>query len=368
VPRLLEPVSAPAIELGIYSFGEATPDPRTGEVVSARDRLARLLDEIELADRVGLDVFGVGEHHRQEFVVSSPAVVLAAAATRTKRIRLTSAVTVLSSDDPVRVFQDFATLDLISGGRAEIMAGRGSFTESFPLFGYDLADYDALFDEKLELLLRIRENVRVTWSGVHRPSIQNLPVYPRPLQDPLPIWIAVGGNPESVVRAGSLGLPLALAIIGGEPRRFVPLIDLYREAARAAGHDPSALPVSINSHGLIGDDSARSADDAFAAYAYVMAKIGRERGWAPPTRAQFEAERGPRGANLVGTPEEVAAKILYEHQLFGLRRFLIQMSVGTLPHETVLRSIELFGTKVAPIVRAEVARRSASLDTVGSRD
>ncbi len=361
-------MSAPAIELGLYSFGEATPDPRTGEVITAGERLRRLLEEIELADRVGLDVFGVGEHHRQEFIVSSPAVLLAAAAARTKRIRLTSAVTVLSSDDPVRVFQDFATLDLISGGRAEIMAGRGSFTESFPLFGYDLADYDALFEEKLELLLRIRESVRVTWSGAHRPAMNDLPVYPRPLQDPLPIWIAVGGNPESVVRAGALGLPLALAIIGGEPRRFVPLVDLYRRAARANGHDPAALPVSINSHGLIEDNSLQAADDAFGAYAYVMAKIGRERGWAPPTRAQFEAERGPRGANLVGTPEEVAAKILYEHELFGLRRFLIQMSVGTLPHETVLRSIELFGTKVAPIVRAEVARRSASLDTVGSRD
>ena len=361
-------MSAPAIELGLYSFGEATPDPRTGEVITAGERLRRLLEEIELADRVGLDVFGVGEHHRQEFIVSSPAVLLAAAAARTKRIRLTSAVTVLSSDDPVRVFQDFATLDLISGGRAEIMAGRGSFTESFPLFGYDLADYDALFEEKLELLLRIRESVRVTWSGAHRPAMNDLPVYPRPLQDPLPIWIAVGGNPESVVRAGSLGLPLALAIIGGEPRRFVRLVDLYRRAARANGHDPAALSVSINSHGLIEDDSLQAADDAFGAYAYVMAKIGRERGWAPPTRAQFEAERGPHGANLVGTPEEVAAKILYEHELFGLRRFLIQMSVGTLPHETVLRSIELFGTKVAPIVRAEVARRSASLDTVGSRD
>ena len=356
-----------AIELGIYSFGEATPDPRSGEVISAQERLGRLLEEIELADRVGLDVFGVGEHHRAEFVVSSPAVVLAAAAARTKRIRLTSAVTVLSSDDPVRVFQDFATLDLISGGRAEIMAGRGSFTESFPLFGYDLADYDSLFEAKLELLLRIREGVRVTWPGGHRPAIDNLPVYPRPLQDPLPVWIAVGGNPESVVRAGSLGLPLALAIIGGEPRRFVPLVDLYRRAARAAGHDPAMLAVSINSHGLIEEDSQRAADDAFAAYSYVMAKIGRERGWAPPTRAQFDAERGPGGANLVGTPDEVAAKILYEHELFGLRRFLIQMSVGTLPHETVLRSIELFGTKVAPLVRAEVERRSASLDTVASR-
>jgi len=349
------------VELGIYSFGERTPDPRTGRTISAEERIRRLLEEIELADQVGLDVFGVGEHHRSEFVVSTPAVILAAAATRTKRIRLTSAVTVLSSDDPVRVFQDFATLDLISGGRAEIMAGRGSFTESFPLFGYDLADYDELFEEKLELLLRIRQGERVTWKGEHRPALEDLTVYPRPLQDPLPIWVAVGGHPESVVRAGRLGLPLALAIIGGEPRRFVPLIDLYRQAARRAGHDPAKLPVSINSHGLIADDSRRAADDAYDAYLYVMTKIGRERGWAPPTREQFEAERGPRGANLIGSPDEIAAKILYEHELFGLDRFLIQMSVGTLPRETVLRSIELFGSKVAPIVREEIARRSAPI-------
>ena len=355
------------MELGIYSFGEATPDPETGHTITAHERTTRLLEEIELADKVGLDVFGVGEHHRREFVVSAPAVVLAAAAARTKRIRLTSAVSVLSSDDPVRVFQDFATLDLVSNGRAEIMAGRGSFTESFPLFGYDLADYDELFEEKLDLLLAIRASERVTWRGRHRAAIDDLPVFPRPLQDPLPVWIAVGGHPESVVRAGRLGLPLALAIIGGQPRRFVPLIDLYRDAGRRAGHDPATLRVSINSHGLIEESSQRAADDAYAAYSYVMAKIGRERGWPPPSRAQFDAERGPLGANLIGTPEEVTAKILYEHELFGLRRFLIQMSVGTLPHETVLRSIELFGTKVAPLVRAEIARRSASLDTVASR-
>ena len=349
------------MELGLYSFGEATPDPTTGKTIGAHERTKRLIEEIELADKVGLDVYGVGEHHRAEFVVSAPAVVLAAAAARTKRIRLTSAVSVLSSDDPVRVFQSFATLDLISDGRAEIMAGRGSFIESFPLFGYDLADYDALFEEKLALLLRIRDSVKVTWSGRHRAPINDLPVYPRPLQDPFPIWIAVGGHPESVIRAGRLGLPLALAIIGGEPQRFVPLIDLYREAGRRAGHDPAKLRVSINSHGRIEDDSRRAADDAYAAYRYVMAKIGRERGWAPPTREQFDAERGPRGANLIGTPEEVAAKILYEHELFGLDRFLIQMSVGTLPHETVLRSIELFGTKVAPIVRQEIERRNAPI-------
>ena len=348
------------MQLGIYSFGEMTPDPKTGRTIGARERLRRLVEEIELADRLGLDVFGVGEHHRAEFVVSTPAVVLAAAATRTTRIRLTSAVSVLGSDDPVRVFQDFATLDLISGGRAEIMAGRGSFTESFPLFGYDLADYDELFEEKLDLLLRVRESERVSWSGTHRAPLTDLPVYPRPLQDPLPVWIAVGGHPESVVRAATLGLPLALAIIGGEPRRFVPLIQLYREAARRSGHDPATLAVGINSHGLIEDDSRQAAEDAFAAYSYVMAKIGRERGWAPLTRQQFEAERAPHGANLIGSPDEVAAKILYEHELFGLDRFLMQMSVGTLPHEKVLRSIELFATKVAPLVRAEVARRTAT--------
>jgi probable LLM family oxidoreductase len=346
------------MELGIYSFGEATPDPETGRTISAHERVRRLLDEIELADKVGLDVYGLGEHHRQEFVVSAPAVVLAAAAARTKRIRLTSAVSVISSDDPVRVFQNFATLDLVSDGRAEIMAGRGSFTESFPLFGYDLANYDDLFEEKLGLLLKIRESERVTWRGTHRAPIENLPVYPRPVQNPLPVWIAVGGHPESVVRAGRLGLPLALAIIGGQPRRFVPLIDLYREAGRRAGHDPAQLKVSINSHGFIEEDSRQAADDAYAAYSYVMAKIGRERGWPPPSREQFEVERGPLGANLVGTPDEVAAKIIYEHELFGLDRFLIQLSVGTLPHEKVLHAIELFGTKVAPIVRREVERRS----------
>ncbi len=349
--------AARGIELGLYSFGEMTPDPRTGRTIGPQERIDRLLEEIVLADQLGLDVFGVGEHHRSEFVSSAPAVVLAAAAARTKRIRLTSAVTVLSSDDPVRVFQDFATLDLISGGRAEIMAGRGSFTESFPLFGYDLADYDALFEEKLELLLKIREGERVTWSGKHRAPLRDLALYPRPIQDPFPIWVAVGGNPESVVRAGWLGLPMALAIIGGEPRRFVPLVELYREAARRAGHDPDTLPVSINSHGLVGDDTQEASEDAFAAYSYVMAKIGRERGWPPLTRERFEAERGPLGANLIGTADEVAAKIVYEHGLFGFKRFLIQMSVGTLPREKVLRSIELFATKVAPIVRSGIEEK-----------
>jgi probable LLM family oxidoreductase len=350
-----------SLELGVYSFVEATADPRTGEAVSPRQRLRDLIEEIELADQVGLDVFGVGEHHRREYVASAPAVVLAAAAERTSRIRLTSAVTVLSSDDPVRVFQQFATLDLLSNGRAEIMAGRGSFIESFPLFGYDLGDYDALFSEKLELLLRLREEERPTWSGAHRPALAGQGVYPRPVQAPLPVWIAVGGTPQSVVRAGTLGLPLALAIIGGAPERFAPLVQLYRESARRAGHDPATLQVGINSHGLIADTAEQAADDAFPPYFDMMGKIGRERGWPPPTRRQFDAERGPRGAMLVGGPQEVIDKILFEHELFGNTRFLIQFSVGTLPHAKVMRSIELFGTRVAPVVRREVAARTAGV-------
>jgi probable LLM family oxidoreductase len=343
------------MEIGIYSFAETTPDPLTGRRPSAGERIRDLLEEIELADQVGLDVYGVGEHHRPDFAVSAPAVVLAAAAERTNRIRLTSAVTVLSSDDPVRVFQDFATLDLLSDGRAEIMAGRGSFIESFPLFGYDLDDYDELFSEKLDLLLKIRDNERVTWSGTMRPPINDLGVYPRPIQNPLPIWIAVGGTPQSVIRAGTLGLPLALAIIGGQPARFAQLISLYREAGRKAGHDPAQLKVSINSHGYIADDSRRAADEAFPSYAEVMSRIGRERGWPPLTRGRFEAERSPRGALLIGTPEEVVDKILWEHELFHHDRFLLQLSVGTMPHDRIMRAIELLGTKVAPLVRNAVS-------------
>jgi probable LLM family oxidoreductase len=348
------------MELGLYTFAETTPDPSTGRVISARERLRNLMEEIELADQLGLDVFGVGEHHRPDFAVSAPAVVLGAAAARTKRIRLTSAVTVLSSDDPVRVFQDFATLDLLSGGRAEIMAGRGSFIESFPLFGYDLQDYDELFSEKLELLLRLRESVRISWAGQHRRAINDLGVYPRPLQDPLPIWIAVGGTPESVVRAASLGLPMALAIIGGPPARFVPFVALYRETARRAGHDLGTLPISINSHGYIAETSQRAADESFPAHAEVMTRIGRERGWPPLTRARFDAERGPHGSLFVGSPQEVVDKILYEHELFGHQRFLMQMSVGTLPHDKLLRSIELFGTQVAPLVRRATANATTA--------
>ena len=272
------------MELGIYTFAETTPDPKTGHVIGAAERLRNLMEEIELADRAGLDVFGVGEHHRPDFAVAAPAVVLAAAAERTKRIRLTSAVTVLSSDDPVRVFQQFSTLDLLSGGRAEIMAGRGSFIESFPLFGYDLNDYDSLFAEKLELLLKLRESERVAWAGEHRPALTGLGVYPRPLQDPLPIWVAVGGTPNSVVRAATLGLPMALAIIGGEPERFQPLVSLYRQAAGRAGHDPEALPVGINSHGFIADSSEEAADLFFPPYAEAMTRS-----------AASAAGRRPRG-------------------------------------------------------------------------
>ncbi len=343
------------MEIGVYSFAETPVDAATGRQIDAGTRLRHLLEEIELADRVGLDVFGVGEHHRADYAVSTPAVVLAAAAARTERIRLTSAVSVLSSDDPVRVFQDFATLDLISGGRAEIMAGRGSFTESFPLFGYDLADYDALFAEKLDLLLTLRRDPRVAWSGRHRAPIDDRAVYPRPLQDPLPVWLAVGGTPASVVRAGTLGLPMALAIIGGAPERFVPVVELYREAARRAGHDPDTLPVGINSHGFIADDDAAAADLAFPPFAETMTRIGRERGWPPTSRRQFDAETTLRGALFVGGPDRIVEKILFQHRLFHHQRFLVQLTVGPMPHDDVLHAIELLGTRVAPIVRRETA-------------
>jgi probable LLM family oxidoreductase len=348
------------MELGLYTFAELTPDPRTDKTISPETRLRNLIEEVEFADAVGLDVFGIGEHHRRDYLASAPAVLLAAAAARTKRIRLTSAVTVLSSDDPVRVFQDFSTLDLLSGGRAEIMAGRGSFIESFPLFGYDLDDYDVLFDEKLDLLITLRDSENVRWSGRHRAPIEGQGVYPRPLQDKLPIWIAVGGTPQSVVRAGTLGLPLALAIIGGEPERFVPLVALYRETARRAGHDPARLSVGINSHGYVADSADEAAEAFYSPYAEVMTRLGRERGWPPTTRQQFERLRSPRGSLLLGSPEEVAAKILFQHELFGNDRSLIQLSVGTMPHDGVMRAIELLGKCVAPLVREEIARRKAS--------
>jgi probable LLM family oxidoreductase len=349
------------MELGIYSFGETDPR-RTNDPSVVAQRMRDLVEEIELADQVGLDVFGIGEHHRPDYVVSSPAVVLAAAASRTKRIRLTSAVTVLSSDDPVRVFQDFSTLDLLSSGRAEIMAGRGSFIESYPLFGQDLDDYDELFAEKLQLLLKLRDSEVVSWKGTHRPSIDERGVYPRPLQHPLPVWIAVGGTPASVMRAGALGLPLAVAIIGGAPERFAPLVQLYRDAARRAGKDPATLPVSINSHGFIADTTQGAIDIALPPYLETMGRIGRERGWPPPTRQQFEFEMAPRGAIFVGSPQQVIDKILFEHELFRHDRMLLQFSVGPMKHADIMRSIELFGTVVAPAVRTALNAPPAAGD------
>jgi probable LLM family oxidoreductase len=337
------------MELGVFTFAELTPDAATGETISAEQRVKDLLEEIELADQVGLDVFGIGEHHRPDYLVSAPAVVLAAAAVRTKRIRLSSAVNVLGSDDPVRIFQQFATVDLLSGGRAEIMAGRGSFIESFPLFGYKLDDYNALFSEKLDLLLRLREEEHVHWSGRHRAALTGQGVYPRPIQQPLPVWVAVGGTPASAVRTGALGLPMALAIIGGEPARFAQFAELHREGARRAGITPP--PMSINSHGLVADSSEAALSQAYPAFKMTMDRIGRERGWPPMSRDQFVQSTTSRGANFVGTPEEVVEKILYQHEIFGHQRFLIQFTVGTLPHSVVMRSIELFGTRVAPEVR-----------------
>jgi probable LLM family oxidoreductase len=342
------------MEIGVYTFAELQEDPHDGHLISPERRILDLVEEAELADEVGLDVFGVGEHHRPDLIVSSPAVVLAAIAARTRTLRLTSAVSVLSSDDPVRVFQDFATVDLLSGGRAEIMAGRGSFVESFPLFGYDLDDYDDLFAEKLLLLLRIREEEHVRWSGRHRSALDGQGVYPRPLQDPLPVWVAVGGAPESAFRAGTLGLPMALAIIGGLPERFAPFAELHRDAARRAGHEPPP-PISINSHGYIADTSQEALDTSFPYAAAMMNKIGRERGWQPMTRDQYDAAATVRGANFVGSPQQVVEKILFQHEIFRHDRFLVQFTVGTMPHEKTMRSIELLGTEVAPAVRAALA-------------
>ena len=339
------------MEIGIYSFADNTPDPETGKTLSTQERIRNLMEEIELADQVGLDVFAIGEHHRPEYAVSSPAIILAAAAMRTKTIRLSSAVTVLSSDDPVRVFQDFSTVDLLSGGRAEIMAGRGSFIESFPLFGYDLDDYDELFSEKLELLVKLNEKEIIDWEGKHRPSIKGLGVYPRPAQEKLPIWVAIGGTPESVIRAGEHGLPMALAIIGGMPARFVPLTDLYRKTWAKAGNAPEKLQLGINSHVFVGDTSQEAADDFYGPYSYIMTKIGKERGWQPMKRDQYEWMRSKEGSLLVGSPQEVIDKMLYEYELFGNTRFLAQMTVGSIPHKKLMHAIELFGTKVAPEVR-----------------
>jgi probable LLM family oxidoreductase len=339
------------MELGLSTFADLASG------ISPRERMRDLMEEAELADQLGLDVFAIGEHHRPDFLISSPAVVLAAVAVKTERIRLSSAVTVLSSDDPVRVFQDFAEVDLLSDGRAEIMAGRGSFIESFPLFGYDLDDYDSLFADKLELLLELRERTYVSWSGRHRSSLDHAGIWPRPVQERLPVWVAVGGSPESVVRAGTLGLPLTIAIIGGEPARFAPLVELYHEAAQRAGHDPSVTKLAINTHAFVAASSSE-ADEAFATpYLGMMNRIGRERGWPPSGQREYEVLRAPNGALAVGSPEQVAEKILFEHELFGHDRYIGQMSVGAVAHRDVLRSMELFGTQVAPLVHEEIARR-----------
>ena len=345
------------MELGLYTFADVTPDGKAGNALNTHQRIRNLLEEIKLADEVGLDVFAVGEHHRPDYAVSAPAVILGAAAVITKNVRLGSAVTVLSSDDPVRVFQDFATVDQLSGGRAEIMAGRGSFIESFPLFGYDLKDYDELFAEKLELLLKINQDEKVSWAGKQRASISDLGVYPRPLQDSLPVWLAVGGTPSSAVRAARLNLPLALAIIGGMPEQFVSFIKMYRLASKEAGRKESDLRIGINSMMYVAETSQQAADEFYPSYAGMMNRIGRDRGWPPMIRAQFEASRSPKGALLVGSVEEVTEKILYEYELFGNTRFLAQMSVGDMPHKQILKSIELFGTKVAPAVRKAIASK-----------
>jgi probable LLM family oxidoreductase len=347
------------MQIGVDSFAAVVPDPVTGVTVTPAERMSHLLAEIELADQVGLDVFGLGEHHRSEYLDSAPTVILGAAAALTKQIRLTSAVTVLSAADPVRVFQNFATLDLISGGRAEMVVGRGSFIESFPLFGLDLGDYDSLFTEKLDLLLQIRDETNVHWSGRHRPALTGQGIYPRPLQNPIPIWLGVGGTPQSFARAGALGLPLMVAIIGGEPHRFRPLIDLYREAGRRAGVAPERLTVGIHALGYVADTDAQAADDFFPGYAESFTKIGKERGWPPVTRAQFEALRTPTGALLVSDPETVADKILrFDQALGGISRISFQMSVAALPHARLMHAIELLGSRVAPIVRQRLAART----------
>ena len=340
------------MELGLTTFAETMPDPGTGLVIDHGTRLRQVVAEAELAESVGLEVFGVGEHHRPDFAVSAPAIVLATIAGRTTSIRLSPAVTVLSSDDPVRVFQQFATLDLLSSGRAELMVGRGSFIESFPLFGFDLADYDDLFAEKLDLLLAIRDNNPVTWSGRFRAPIEHQTITPRPQQDPLPVWVAVGGNPGSMVRAGTRGLPVALAIIGGEPERFAGLAEIHRRSLRDAGYDPAEIPLAVHAHGYVADSEEQAADEYYESYAIAMSRLGRERGWGPMSRIQYDMMRGPAGSLVLGDPEQVATKILRWKEILGISRFMLHVSVGTLPHDKVLRSIELLGTKLAPLVNS----------------
>ncbi|PBQ31297.1 LLM class flavin-dependent oxidoreductase [Sphingobacteriaceae bacterium] len=342
------------MEIGIDSFAAAAIGNDVGSKTNSMDALGKLLERIEHADKSGLHVFGIGEHHRKEFLDSAPTMILAAAASRTKQIRLTSAVTVLSAADPVRVFQNFATLDLISKGRAEIVAGRGSFTEAFPLFGLNLNDYDELFSEKLELLLKIRDNESVTWSGKFRPALKNQAIYPRPIQDLFPVWIGVGGTPESFVRAGTLGLPLMVAVIGGETHRFRPLIDLYREAGKRAGHAPEKLKVGLHSLGYISASSQQAVEEFYPGYAETFTRIGKERGWPPVTKAHFDAQNGARGALMIGGPEEIAEKILrHSEALGGISRFTFQMDNAGLTHEKLMKAIELIGEKVIPLVNAK---------------
>ena len=348
------------MELGIITFADMEPESLPGRGINGHQRLKDLVEEIQLADQLELDLFGVGEHHRPDYAVSTPAIILAAAAMVTKNIKLSSAVTVLSSDDPVRVYQDFATVDLLSGGRAEIMAGRGSFIESFPLFGYDLQDYDELFTEKLNLLLEINKGEKLSWKGKHSQSVDDRGVYPRPYNKDIPVWLAAGGTPASAVRAATLGLPLMLAIIGGLPEQFVPFINLYKETTKRNGKDPASLQFGINNHVFVGEDSQKVGDDFYPYYAKMMNRVGKERGWPPLTRAQFDHTRSPKGALMVGSVQQVIDKILYEHELFGNTRFLAQASIGTVPHHMTMKSIELFGSKVAPVIRKELGAKSTT--------
>lgn len=346
------------MELGLITFADMEPETLPGRAINAHQRIKDLMEEIKLADESGLDVFGVGEHHRPDYAVSSPAIILAAAAMITKNIKLASAVTVLSSDDPVRVFQQFSEVDLLSNGRAEIFAGRGSFIESFPLFGYDLQDYDELFTEKLDLLLKLNQSEKITWKGKHRASIDNRGVYPRPYQPKLPVWLAAGGTPASAVRAATLGLPLMLAIIGGLPEQFVPFINLYKDTAKKTGKNISELQFGINNHVYVGEDSQKAGDEFFPYYATMMNRVGRDRGWPPLSHQQFDYSRSPKGALMVGSVQQVIDKILYEHELFGNTRFLAQASVGNVPHKMTMKSIELFGDKVAPVIRKEIKSKN----------
>ncbi len=340
------------MQVGIDSFA-AWDD--TSLSLGPSERLRKLVEQIEYADKIGLDLFGIGEHHRKEFLDSAPAVILGAAAARTERIRLTSAVTVLSANDPVRLFQEFATLDLLSQGRAEMVVGRGSFVEAFPLFGLRLEDYDSLFAEKLDLLLKIRDNEHVQWSGEYRPALSGQGIYPRPLQEPLPVWIGVGGTPESFVRAGQLGLPLMVAIIGGETRSFRPLINLYRQSGKQAGYSADQLKVGVHSLGYVAESTKQAADDFFPGYARTMTEIGKERGWPKMTRVHFDAQMGPQGALIIGDPDEVIQKIIrHSKALGGISRITFMMNPASLPHEKLMRATELIGTHVAPALREEL--------------